>query len=264
MGKHWWRVMAGLLVIMVGVLLLLAQLEWIVLGGAVWGSLALLAGAAIFGSLWLSNPAEWWPLIPGCIMLGWGVGLLFDALGLPGWLVSLIGFAGSALPFFYIFFKQGVKEGWWALIPAGILSAWGLGSLLAGLGLPEALVNWVGFWGSAIPFLAIFALDRRKNWWALIPGGVMAFMGVVLAMGQWLGEEWIPTLILFGIALVFLVIFVVDRRNWWALIPAGVLAVVGIGVGPLGAAIWMLWPVALILLGVFLIVRTLLEQGQHS
>lgn len=258
MEKHWWRVIAGLLVIIVGILLLLAQLEWIILRGAVWGTLALFAGAAIFGSLWLSNPAEWWPLIPGCIMLGWGIGLLFDLLGLPGWLVQLVGFAGSALPFFYIFLKQGAKEGWWALIPAGILSAWGLGSLLAGLRLPEALVTLVGFWGSAVPFLCIFAMDRRKNWWALIPGGVMAFMGVVLTLGEWLGEEWIPTLILCGIALVFLAIFAVDRRNWWALIPSGVLIVVGIGVGPLGATIWMLWPVALILLGVFLIVRTIL------
>ncbi len=261
MEKHWWRVIAGLLVIIVGVLLLLAQLEWIVLRGAVWGTLALFGGAAIFGSLWLSNPAGWWPLIPGCILLGWGTGLLFDLLGLPGWLVQLVGFTGSALPFFYIFFKQGAKEGWWALIPAGILGAWGVGSLLAGLGLSETLVTLVGFWGSAVPFLLIFALDRRKNWWALIPGGVMAFMGVVLTLGQWLGEEWIPTLILFGIALVFLAIFNVDRRHWWALIPAGVLAIVGIGVGPLGATIWMLWPVVLIAFGVFLIVRTLLWRG---
>nr|MBC7245848.1 hypothetical protein [Chloroflexota bacterium] len=261
MGKHWGRVIAGLLVIMVGVLLLLAQLGWIVLQGAVWGSLALLAGAVVFGSLWLSNPVEWWPLIPACIMLAWGLGLLFGALGLPGWLIQLVGFGGSALPFFYIFFKQSAKDGWWALIPAGILSAWGVSSLLDGLGLPDVLVNLVGFWGSAVPFLLIFALDRRKNWWALIPGGVMAFMGLVMALGQWLGEEWIPTLIMLGIAAVFLAIFAVDRRNWWALIPAGVLTVVGIGVGPLGATMWMLWPVALILLGVFLIVRTLLVRG---
>ncbi|MGQ9494415.1 MAG: hypothetical protein ACUVR2_11765, partial [Anaerolineae bacterium] len=239
MAKHWWRVIAGLFIVIVGVLLLLAQLGWVVLQGAMWGSLALLAGAVIFGSLWLSNPTEWWPLIPGCILLGWGIGLLFDVLGLPGWLVQLVGFAGSALPFFYLFFQQGAKEGWWALIPAGILSAWGVGSLLDGLGLPEMLVTLVGFEGSAVPFLMIFAMNRRKNWWALIPGGVMAFMGLVMALGQWLGEEWIPTLILFGIAAVFVVVFVVDRHNWWALIPAGVLLVVGIAVGPLGATIWM-------------------------
>jgi len=261
MNKNWWRVIAGLLVIMVGIILLLAQFELITFAGSLWGSLALLAMSVVFLSLWFSNTAEWWPLIPGSIMFGWGVATLLGAFGVLGWLVVLIGFIGSALPFFYIFFRQGAKEGWWALIPAGIISAWGLGVVLTELGLPDPLLLLVGFVGSAVPFLFIFSMDRQSNWWALIPGGVMGFMGLVLTLGELAGEEWIATLVLLGIALVFALIFVTGRRNWWALIPAAVLAVVAMGVSPVATSLWVAWPALLILFGAFLIVRTLLRRA---
>ena len=257
MRKDWWRIVAGALVLIVGVVLLLSELEVIVLRGAVWGALALLAGGVIFCALWLSNPKEWWPLIPGSIMGCWGLATLLDIVGLPDWLVVLIGFLGSSLPFLYIFVKLGAQEGWWALIPGGILGAWGLGSVLAALGLPDALVPLVGFVGSALPFLYIFSLDRKKNWWALIPGGIMAFMGLVTLLGTVVGEAWSETMILWGIALVFLVVFLLDRRNGWALIPAGVLAVVGLALSPVAPSLSLLGPVALILLGVVVVVRTL-------
>ena len=258
MKKDWWRIIAGVLIIVVGVVLLLSQMEVIVLRGEIWGALALLAGGIVFGALWLSNTKEWWPLIPGSIMTCWGLATLLEMLGLPAWLVTLIGFVGSSLPFFYIFLKVGAQEGWWALIPGGIIGAWGLGSVLGGLGLPEALVPLIGFVGSALPFLFIFSMDRKKNWWALIPGGIMAFMGLVTTLGTVVGEEWTATLILWGIALIFVAIFVLDRRNGWALIPAGVMAVVGLALSPVAPSLWVIGPVALILVGVFVVLRTLL------
>jgi hypothetical protein len=260
MRKDWWRVIAGLLITIVGVILLLSQMKVIVLRGELWGSLALLAGGVIFCALWLSNTQEWWSLIPGLIMGGWGVATLLGIMGLPGWLVALIGFAGSSLPFFYIFLKLGAQEGWWALIPGGILGAWGLASVLGSVGLPEGLVALVGFVGSALPFLFIFFLDRKKNWWALIPGGIMAFMGVVTSLGELVGEAWMGTLVLWGIAVVFLGVFVMGRRNAWALIPAGVLAVVGLGVSPVLSHLWVIGPLALILLGVLVVAGTLLRK----
>jgi drug/metabolite transporter (DMT)-like permease len=207
MRKDLWRVIAGALIVIVGVVLLLSEMKVLVLNGEVGGILALLAGAVVFGTLWLSNPKEWWPLIPGGIMAGWGLASVLGLLGLPAGLVSLIGFVGSALPFLYI-----------------------------------------------------FALDRQKNWWALIPGGIMAFMGVVTLLGSAVGEEWMGTLTLWGIALVFAAIFLVNRRNGWALIPAGVLAVVGLATSPVAPSLSVVGPVALILLGVVVVVRNLLRS----
>jgi hypothetical protein len=260
MRRDLWRIVAGALLLIVGVVLLLYQMEVIVLRGALWGALALLAGGVIFGALWLSNTQEWWPLIPGSIMVCWGVATLLGILGLPAWLVTLIGFLGSSLPFFYIFLKVGAQQGWWALIPGGIIGAWGLGSVLGALGLADALVPLVGFVGSALPFLFIFFLDRKKNWWALIPGGIMAVMGVVATLSTAAGEQWTAPLVLWVIAAVFLAVFVMDRRNGWALIPAGVLAVVGLGVSPVGPSLSVIGPVVLILLGVLVVARTLLRR----
>jgi len=260
MKNDWWRIIAGVLVLIVGVVLLLSELEVIALRGAVWGALALLAGGIVFTAVWLSDTREWWPLIPASIMGAWGLATLLDLLGLPSWLTTLLGFLGSSLPFFYIFRRLGTQEGWWALIPGGIMAAWGLGSTLGALGLADALVPLIGFLGSALPFLYIFSLDRKTNWWALIPGGIMAFIGLVATLDQVVGEAWTATFVLWAIALVFLAVFFADRRNGWALIPAGVMAVVGLGVSPLTRSLSVIGPVALVLVGVFVVVRTLLRR----
>ncbi len=206
MRRDLWRIIAGALIVIVGVVLLLSEMKVIVLSGEVGGMLALLAGAVVFGAIWLSNPKEWWPLIPGGVMASWGLSALLGLLGLPGGLVSLVGFVGSALPFLYI-----------------------------------------------------FLLDRQKNWWALIPGGIMAFMGLVTLVGSAVGEDWMGTLVLWGIALVFAGIFLTNRRNSWALIPAGVLAVLGVVAGPVAPSLSVIGPVALILLGIVVVVRNLLR-----
>jgi len=207
MEKHWWRVIAGLLLIILGVVLTLAQFGLITISGAIVGMLALFTGAFIFLALWLSNTKEWWPLIPGGIMLAWGASALLGTLGLADWLVILVGFVGSALPFVYI-----------------------------------------------------FARNRRANWWALIPGGVLAFMGVATALGEIVGGEWVALFVLLGIALAFLVVFLVDRRNWWALIPAGVMTLVAISTSPLGGYAQLVWALLLIFAGSILVVYALLRR----
>ncbi len=208
MQRHWWRVIAGLLLIVVGILLTLAQFQLITFDESWLGTLGLFVGAVIFLALWLGNTTEWWPLIPGLIMLSWGASSLLGILGLADWLVTLVGFAGSALPFLYI-----------------------------------------------------FARNRQANWWALIPGGVLGLIGVTTVLGELLGEGWTDFLVLMGIALAFLVVFLINRRNWWALIPAGILALVAIGVGPWGSYAQVVWAGGLILAGAAMILYALLRRA---
>jgi hypothetical protein len=205
MNRYVWRVVAGLLLIVGGALLLLSQLGLISLSGSLIGSLFLLGGAAFFLTVWLGDTSQWWPVIPAGIMLAWGVSGLLAMLGFPDWLLPLIGFAGSAFPFLYI-----------------------------------------------------FALDRADNWWALIPGGILALMGVAVTLGELVGGDWVAVFVLWGIALAFVLVFLADRRNWWALIPAGVMTIVGLSVSPLGPSMDVLLPGALIVVGLALVLRVLL------
>jgi len=208
MERHWWRVVAGLLLIVVGVVLTLAELDIIELRSGDLGLAVLLVGAAVFLSIWLSNPGEWWPLIPGLIMLSWAVSALLGSLRVADWVVPLVGFEGSALPFAYI-----------------------------------------------------YARNRRENWWALIPGGILALMGVSIALGWLAGEEWIGVFVLLGIALAFVAVFLAKRRNWWALIPAGVLTLVAVSVSPLGGYAQIVWAVLLIAAGLAFVLNGLLRKS---
>ena len=158
MKGNLWRVLAGLLIILVGILLLVQQLGKIDLSGDFWGIAFMLGGGVIFLTLWLSERAQWWSLIPG-----------------------------------------------------GILASWGVAALLGKLGLSATLVSLVGMFGSAAGFLAIYWMDRKENWWALIPAGVFVLVGIASVIGTAVGEDWTGSLVLWGIAAVFAVLYLRDQ-----------------------------------------------------
>lgn len=207
MRGYLWRVVAGLLIIITGVVLLAAALGWVSLDSDLFGVLAAFGGAAIFLAVWLGDTSQWWPLIPGGFMFAGGVASLFGLLGVTDWLTSLIALGGGALPFLYIYFT-----------------------------------------------------NRKANWWALIPGGIMLGIGVTTALAGLIGEAWEATFILWGIAAVFAVVFLANRRNSWALIPAAVLALIGLGVSPFGFSVGLLLGVGLIVLGALIILRVILGR----
>lgn len=175
MERHWWRVIAGLLVILVGVVLLLEQFDLIVLDERFLGTVALFVGAGIFLALWFSNTKQWWPLIPGLIMLSWAVSNLLAMFNVPEALTSLIGVLGSALPFLYIF-SLNRKANSWALIPGGIFALIGVATIVGSL-VGQAWEDFVILMGIALAFFSVFVANRR-NWWALIPGGVLALVAM--------------------------------------------------------------------------------------
>jgi predicted lysophospholipase L1 biosynthesis ABC-type transport system permease subunit len=86
------------------------------------------------------------------------------------------------------------------------------------------------FWGiliglGAIFFISIF-ISNKQNWWALIPGLVLASISLMIVIGNFFPdfeEDWGGSLVLGGIGLSFLIIYLINRQMWWAIIPAGVL-----------------------------------------
>jgi predicted lysophospholipase L1 biosynthesis ABC-type transport system permease subunit len=94
------------------------------------------------------------------------------------------------------------------------------------------------FWGiliglGAIFFLSIF-ISNKQNWWALIPGLVLASISLMIILGNFFPEfeeDWGGSLVLGGIGLSFLIIYLINRQMWWAIIPAGVLLSLAVMLG---------------------------------
>lgn len=124
---------------------------------------------------------EWWALIPGFALVG-----LALMIGLPALLPRLPGEWGAAvfmgmigLAFLAIFLVTRGHE-WWALIPGGatvsVAALIGSAAVLPG----EAAVG-VMLLGLALTFALVFLLAPREEprRWALIPGGILAVMGLL-------------------------------------------------------------------------------------
>ncbi|HET9588378.1 MAG TPA: hypothetical protein VFO91_06285 [Anaerolineales bacterium] len=133
--------------------------------------------------------------------------------------ISLLGLASYAL--------SGWKQWGW-LFPAGIFGGLAITVALATSNVDSAAVASSLFFGLLLPFAAAYLTDRTRNWWALIPGGVMLFLALTTLLVDSAGGEWVGALFLFLIALTFLVVYLNDRTRTWALIVAYVCAVLSI------------------------------------
>lgn len=173
-----------------------------------------------------SKVTSWfWGLVliaAGAIFLAQNLGYIKD-FSEPFWMITL---GTLSVLFFATYFINGVKEWGW-LFPACILAGTTATIALGYFGFDNPLVAAPVVGSIAIPFLVVYALDR-KNWWALIPAYVMGFVIMILAVSTIVPGEWMAALICFAIALPFVVVYLWNRSNWWALIPAAVLVFSGL------------------------------------
>ncbi|PKO22305.1 MAG: hypothetical protein CVU38_10155 [Chloroflexi bacterium HGW-Chloroflexi-1] len=98
---------------------------------------------------------------------------------------------------------------------------------------------WGGLFAAAgLGFLIWLLFNFQSGWqshaWGAIPGFTLLSVGAMLLL-EWRGidiGQWDDAaLVLFGIALGFWTMLLVQKQNWWAAIPAGVLTVVGVLLG---------------------------------
>lgn len=205
---------------------------------------------------WIESRVIWGILL---IMLG-GLFLL-QTLGIFEGVVALVWallFGGGGLFFLFLFFSR--RDYWWALIPGftllGLAGLIALETLLpeAGGGLGGALF----LSGIGLSFWTIYFV-RREYWWAIIPGGTMFTLAVVAAVSTVVDGAATGGLFFLGLALTFGLLSMVQTpqgRMRWALIPAAVLGIMGLVVFAAATPlINYLWPAALILIGLFLLLR---------
>jgi hypothetical protein len=135
-------------------------------------------------------------------------------------------FFGIGLPFVVAYFLDRSRN-WWALIPAGVMLFFGFMMLIADNGHDE----WIGalfLFMIALSFFIVYLNNRTKNWWALIPAGVMLFLALIVVLSTSVQGEWIGALFLFAIALSFFVVYLNNRTRQWALLVAYILFVLSI------------------------------------
>ena len=136
-------------------------------------------------------------------------------------------FAIVSVVAFVSYLTSGLKEWGW-LFPAGVFGGLAVTIALAVNNVDSAAVGSPLFFGLLIPFAAAYLTDRTKNWWALIPGGVMLFLAMTTLLVDNVGGEWVGSLFLFLIGLSFLVVYLNNRTRTWALLVAYILGVLSI------------------------------------
>jgi hypothetical protein len=193
-------------------------------------------------------------IVIGAALVVMGILMLLERMGVVRAALDLFWaavFAIGALYFLYRFVRNPGEE-WWAAIP---------GFALAGLAAEGGAARFVGdfhglfFLGAlGLGFLAVY-LSARERWWAIIPGGVLVTLAIVAGFGDALGAQQTSGVLFIGIGITFLLVALLGRRSWGYL-PAVVLLTMGALVGTTYAgALNYLWPAALILAGLLLLLR---------
>ncbi len=147
-----------------------------------WVAILALAGLGVFG-VYLTDRSDWALLIPAYVL--WVVALLVALITLnvlrDDFIATYV-LAAIALPFLVVFLRDRAQ--WWALIPTYVLVAVGLmvGLIEVGI-LNDLIIPAYVMFAISIPFIVVYARDSRQ-WWALIPGGIMAVIGLSFLVAE--------------------------------------------------------------------------------
>ena len=186
MGNTRVRLAAGILLVAAGILVLLQNFGILRSGLSLLWSLCFLAAGVIITFVFLTDRKNWWAVIPGFTLLGIGALILLDwALPATGgrWGGPL--FLGALGAAFWVIYANR-REQWWPIIPGGVLLT------LAFVAALDDAVGVIGFdtgslffLGLAGTFFLVYLLAQpNKMTWALYPAGILAAIGVVIAISS--------------------------------------------------------------------------------
>ncbi len=209
---------------------------------------------------WIESRALW-----GVVLILGGVIFLLQSLGLfeLGDLFWALVFAVAGIFFLAVFIPNRLN--WWAIIPGlTLLSISAL--ILLGRFAPHFAETWGGsivLGGIALSFLIIYFVERAY-WWAIIPAGVLLTLAFIAGLEGVLGGFGTGGLFFLGLGLTFATVAVVPTQEGqmrWAWIPAGIMLVMGLLLTAAAQAYFnLIWPIALILLGLVMIYRTFFRK----
>ena len=220
-----------------------------------WVAILAVAGAAVYGVYAMDRSQKALFFVAYAL---WVIALLVALITLNilrDEAVATFVLTAIALPFLAVYAWD--REQWWALIPACVLLAVAVMLALIELNIlrDEAVATFV-LAAIALPFLVTYVRDREK-WWALIPAYALLAVGAMVGLIELgvLGDLLIPAYVMFAVAIPFFVVYLRNRDLWWSLIPGGIMAVIGLAFLLAEGAVQYIAPVALLVVGVWMIVR---------
>lgn len=196
---------------------------------------------------------NWWALIPGGVMLFLALTTLFVDSSGGEWVGALFLFM-IALSFLVVYLNNRTRT--WALLVAYIVGVLGIAPLMSTGGRDAAYFGPVFLFAVALPFFYVY-FRSPENWWAIIPAGSVATVAVIaaLAIAGWIRNAnqggYANALLMGGLAATFAVLWLRHSKTWAKVVTIA-LALVGVASVFLASYSQILWPVAIILVGVYL------------
>ena len=148
----------------------------------IWVAVLVIGGLGVFG-IYATDRAEKWLLIISYALLAVaGLVTLITLEVLQDPLIATYVLLAIALPFLVAFLADRTR--WGLLIPAYVLIVVGVMVPLSELNvLDDNLTAAFILIAVAIPFFVVF-IRNTKNWWALIPGGILAIVGLSFLIAE--------------------------------------------------------------------------------
>jgi hypothetical protein len=207
-----------------------------------------------FAAAYLMDRARnWWALIPGDVMLFLALTtLLVDSAG-GEWVGALFLFM-IAISFLLVYLSNHTRT--WALIVAYATGVLGLAPLMSIGGRDAAYFGPIFLFAVALPFFIVY-FRSAQNWWAIIPAGALTTVSVIaaLAIAGLIRNAnqggYANALLMGGLAVTFAVVWLRHAKPW-AKIVSIVLALVAVASVFFASYSQIFWPVAIILVGIYL------------
>jgi hypothetical protein len=191
---QWWPLIPAYILFTIAAIIFTATFN--VFQANAMGAFIMFAFALPFLFVALRDRRHWWAFIPAYVFGVIGAIITLEGTVLNGDAMGAFVMFAFALPFLVIGLSN--SRNWWALIPAYVFAS--IGVMLAFVvnrGDEGKIVPAYVMFAVAAPFLFVFVRNPR-NWWALIPGGIMASIGLGFMMSITSVQYIVPAALIVG------------------------------------------------------------------
>lgn len=196
-----------------------------------WMGVCAVVSALSFIRYFTGDLKRWGRLLPACQFAAIGIIIGLAEAGVTGSLLAAPLFIGFTIPFVVAFLVDRQKN-YWAVIPTTIFTILALTTQFAERAASELFAGFVVLMIAA-PFFIVY-FTQPKQWWALIPAGILSSVGLTALIGAIIpafdDSVLLGTVLFLGFAATFGLLYL--RRGTipteWAKVPAIVFSIIAL------------------------------------